>query len=60
MQPRFAGLLLTTEALVVELPEAKTAAPVGGIGIFEKVVGWPHKVAPLSGQKDIEDDLNWK
>jgi chaperonin GroEL len=27
-----AGLLLTTEAMVVELPESKTAAPAGGYG----------------------------
>jgi chaperonin GroEL len=27
-----AGLLLTTEALVVELPEPKAAAPAGGYG----------------------------
>jgi chaperonin GroEL len=26
-----AGLLLTTEALVVELPEARPAVPVGGM-----------------------------
>jgi chaperonin GroEL len=27
-----AGLLLTTEALVVEIPEPKSAAPAGGHG----------------------------